>query len=73
MSNGCRASLQADPSAAKDTIRRIKIMEGDLKCHVALAHDEEWMVKGTDQTLMSLIDDEMKAAARELIPAGKPV
>ncbi|KAI9053698.1 hypothetical protein LZ554_002651 [Drepanopeziza brunnea f. sp. 'monogermtubi'] len=71
--DGCRASLQADEDAARDTIRRIRIIEADLHCHVALAHDEEWMVRGTDPTLMALVDDEMRAAARELIPLGKPL
>jgi hypothetical protein len=68
MPDGCSASLQADFPAAKDTIKRINVMENDLKCHVALAHDAEWMKSGTDQVLMSLVDEDMKIAARERIP-----
>ena len=48
-------------------------MEKDLGCHVALAHDAEWMKHGTDKILMSLLDDELKAAARDRIPVQSVV
>ncbi|TVY58378.1 Cytochrome P450 monooxygenase andK [Lachnellula cervina] len=66
--NGCSASLQADIPVAKDTIRRIKLMEKELGCHVAFAHDTEWMKKGLDQTLMGMLDTDMKRATKERLP-----
>jgi len=66
--NGCFASLQADIPAAKDTISRIKLMEKELGCHIAFAHDTEWMKKGLDQVLMAMLDDDMKKAAKERLP-----
>ncbi|TVY25666.1 Cytochrome P450 monooxygenase [Lachnellula hyalina] len=66
--NGCSASLQADLPAAKDTISRIRLMETELGCHVAFAHDTEWMKKGLNQTLMAMLDSDMKRAAKERLP-----
>lgn len=67
-SNGSSACLQADIPAAKDTIRRIKVMEEVLGCHVAFAHDTEWMKAGLDNTLMSMLDEDMKEAAEKRLP-----
>lgn len=61
-------SLHADLKAAKQTMEKIRILENDYRFHTALAHDASWLKQGTDRVLMSLLDDEMKAAARERIP-----
>jgi hypothetical protein len=61
-------SLHSDISAAKSTIKKIQTLEGEFNFHVALAHDASWMKKGTDEVLMSLLDDHMKQAAKERIP-----
>lgn len=66
--DGCFTSLQADIPAAKDTIRRIKLMEEELGCHIAFAHDTEWMKTGSDQVLMGTLDDDMKKAVKERLP-----
>ncbi|TVY21146.1 Cytochrome P450 monooxygenase andK [Lachnellula arida] len=66
--DGCSASLQADIPGAKDTIRRIRLMEKELGCHVAFAHDTEWMKKGLNQTLMVMLDSDMKRATKERLP-----
>jgi len=68
MPNGCSVSLQADIPAAKDTLQRIKVMEKDLGCHIAFAHDTEWMKSGHDETLMSMLDEDMRSAAKERLP-----
>lgn len=68
MPDGSFGCLQADIPAAKDTIRRIKTMEADLGFHIAFAHDTQWMQSGTDQTLMSTLDEDMKLAAKERLP-----
>ncbi|PWO23572.1 hypothetical protein PtrARCrB10_07884 [Pyrenophora tritici-repentis] len=46
---------------------KIRRLEKDVGVHTALAHDALWMKNGTDQVLMSLLDDKMKAAAKEKI------
>lgn len=43
-------------------------MEVDLGCHIAFAHDTQWMQSGTDQTLMSMLDEDMKLLAKERLP-----
>jgi len=68
--NGTKACLQEDIPAAKDTISRIRTMESKFGAHIAFAHDTEWMKIGTDEVLMSLLDDTLKVAARETIPNG---
>lgn len=66
--DGSSACLQADLPAAKDTLRRIKTMEADFGFHIAFAHDTQWMQSGLDQTLMSMLDEDMKLATKERIP-----
>jgi hypothetical protein len=61
-------SLHADLAAAKDTIASIARLEKDYGAHIALAHDASWLKKGTDEVLMSLLDDKMRVAAKERIP-----
>jgi hypothetical protein len=61
-------SLHTDISAAKDTISRIRVLVKQFGVHVALAHDAAWLKEGTDEVLMSLLDESMKRAARERIP-----
>ena len=68
MPDGCSTSLQADIPSAKDTLRRMKVMEKDLGCRIAFAHDTEWMKAGQDETLMSMLDEDMRTAARERLP-----
>lgn len=65
---GEKASLHADLPAARDTIARIRILDRNPDVHVALAHDASWMKEGKDQVLMSLLDADMRKAARERIP-----
>jgi hypothetical protein len=61
-------SLHTDLTAAKDTIAKIRMLEADYRAHIALAHDASWIKKGTDNVLMSLLDDKMRLAAKEKIP-----
>jgi len=61
-------SLHTDLASAKDTIAKIGLLESHFGVHTALAHDATWLKKGTDQVLMSLLDDEMRVAAKEKIP-----
>jgi hypothetical protein len=63
-----KISLHTHLDAAKATIAKIRMLEGDYKAHVALAHDASWLRQGTDRVLMSLLDDKMKVAAKEKIP-----
>ncbi|OAL44018.1 Metallo-hydrolase/oxidoreductase [Pyrenochaeta sp. DS3sAY3a] len=57
-------SLHTDIHAAKDTISRIQILEKEHGVHVALAHDASWMKHGTDDVLMSLLDNDLTAAVK---------
>ncbi|KAL7771223.1 hypothetical protein CFE70_001166 [Pyrenophora teres f. teres 0-1] len=61
-------SLHTDIATAKETMAKIRALEIDCGAHTALAHDALWMKSGTDQVLMSLLDDKMKTAAKEKIP-----
>lgn len=63
-----KVSLHADIDAARSTISRIRLLEKEFGCHVALAHDASWMKAGSNPVLMSLLDDHMRQAARERIP-----
>lgn len=60
--------MHADISAARDTIGKIRRLERDYGFHVALAHDAEWIKRGEDSVLMSLLDEYMMRAAKERIP-----
>ncbi|KAI4953542.1 hypothetical protein J4E91_002389 [Alternaria rosae] len=55
-------------SDSKETIAKIGLLETNFGAHTALAHDATWLKKSTDQVLMSLLDDEMRVAAKEKIP-----
>jgi hypothetical protein len=61
-------SLHTDLTAARETMEKIRILERERGFHTALAHDASWLKEGTDQALMSLLDDDMKAAAKKRIP-----
>jgi len=61
------ASLHTDIASAKATMAKIRTLELECGAHTALAHDASWLKKGTDQVLMSLLDDKMKTAAKERI------
>lgn len=64
--NGMKMSLQADIPAAKDTINRIRELE-QLGVHIALAHDAQWIKKGSDHVLMGMFDEKIKQTAVEKI------
>lgn len=49
------------------------MMESKLNVHVAFAHDAEWMKSGTDEVLMSLLDEDMKHAAETRLPYDEVV
>lgn len=66
-----KMSLHADIDAAHDTIAKIQTLERRFGFHTALAHDASWMKRGEDAVLMRLLDDDMRAAARERIPYDK--
>jgi hypothetical protein len=63
----------ADVCAAKDTIAKIRIMEEDLKVHVAFAHDTSWMRDGSNKVLMSLLDNQMIDRIKERLPLDEPI
>lgn len=63
-----KSSLHSDIPAAKGTMEKIRILEKNFGFHVALAHDASWMKTREDHVLMSLLDAEMKRAAKEKIP-----
>lgn len=65
--NNCM-TLHSDLFSAKDTISKLRTLERDYGAHIALAHDASWLEKGTDEVLMSLLDEKMKLAAKEKIP-----
>jgi hypothetical protein len=54
-----KQSVHDDVLTAKGTIEKLREMELDLGVHIALAHDESWMLKGTDSVLMSLLNKHM--------------
>jgi hypothetical protein len=63
-----KSSLHSDIPAAKGTMEKIRILEKNFGFHVALAHDASWMKTREDHVLMSLLDADMKRAAKEKIP-----
>ena len=54
-----RKSLHDDLHAAKDTVSRLRIAEMELGMHIVLAHDAEWINEGVDQTLLSLVSQDI--------------
>lgn len=68
-----RACLHTDIPAAKKTIARLRTMESELGVHIAFAHVTQWMKDGKDKVLMSLLDNHLTVAAKELIPYDKTV
>jgi hypothetical protein len=62
------ASPHVDIEAAKMTMRKLRKMEMDHGLHVALTHDDAWIREGTDEVLMSLVNDEIKARLRRSPP-----
>ncbi|KAJ5096717.1 hypothetical protein N7456_007438 [Penicillium angulare] len=66
--DGSTFSLHADLNTAKETIRRIQTMERDLKVHIALAHDANWMLEEKDKVLLQLLDEQFKSDMRRALP-----
>ena len=58
--DGSEMSLHSDIDSANETLRRLRPAEKDSGMHIALAHDIEWMKKGDDEELMSLLSKDMK-------------
>ncbi|KAK6365478.1 hypothetical protein LTS17_011197 [Exophiala oligosperma] len=69
-SSGHTESLHEDLDAAKGTAKRLRSLEVDYGCHIALAHDSTWMLAGKDKVLMSLLDDDLRDFARSRLPTG---
>lgn len=46
-------------------------MEQGYGAHIAFAHDATWMIEGKDATLMSLLSDALREAARDRLPFGQ--
>ena len=65
--------LHTDKAAARETLRRIRVLEEAYGAKVAFAHDEQWLVEGTDEVLMGIVDEEIIEAARVRIPKGEVV
>lgn len=58
--DGTEMSLHYDIHEANDTIRRLRRAETEYVMHVALAHDTEWIRRGKDEVLMSLLSAQKK-------------
>ncbi|KAH7000691.1 beta-lactamase-like protein [Ilyonectria destructans] len=59
--NGVTAAyLHMDVAAARDTIERIKKARSDYGMHVALAHDDSWLIDQSDKVLMTLLSEHKK-------------
>ncbi|KAL6399468.1 Metallo-hydrolase/oxidoreductase [Ilyonectria robusta] len=54
------AYLHMDVAAARDTIERIKKARSDCGMHVALAHDDSWLIDQSDEALMTLLSEDKK-------------
>lgn len=65
--------LHTDVTAARDTIARLKVMEEKLGVHIALAHDASWLVEGTDQVLLSLVEEKLREKLRRAVPLEEAV
>ncbi len=65
-------SLHTDRDAARDTIRKLKILEKEHGVHIAFAHDAVWMKTGQDPVLMSLLTDEMKVFTKTRLHNDEP-
>jgi hypothetical protein len=65
-----RMTLHADLVAAKSTIAKIRILEQDSGVRTVLAHDASWLVEGSDDVLMSLLDTGMREA-RDRVAKGE--
>lgn len=70
---GPKAILQMDLGAARKTVENIRVLERECGAHVALAHDERWLVEGEDAVLMSLLDEPTRRAAKTQIPRGEVI
>lgn len=72
MPDGKMFCLHTNIPAAKDTLSRVRIMEKELRFHIALAHDYEWMKAKTDSVLMSLLDDKFIQDMNASLDLEKP-
>ncbi|KAJ5292054.1 hypothetical protein N7478_001305 [Penicillium angulare] len=70
--DGTTFSLHADLPTAKETISRIQTMERDLKVHISLAHDADWMLEEKDEVLLQLLDEPFKSDMRRALPHHLP-
>lgn len=65
-----KACLHSDISAAKRTIGALNQAERD-GMHIAMAHDVEWMLDGTDEVLLSLIPPSVRSALLRAVSNGE--
>jgi hypothetical protein len=70
--NGNTISLHTDVDAAHNTLARLRIVEKELGMHIALAHDASWMEEGTDEVLMSLLDERFREDMTGALKRGEP-
>lgn len=64
------AYLHMDLEVAQTTIGRIRKAEKEHGVHVALAHDESWLVTQHDPILMSLLDENKRGEWLERVKDG---
>ena len=62
-----------DIPEARKTISSLRTLEKDFNVHMAFAHDTSWMKEGTNAVLMSLLDDDLRKAARDQIPYDRVI
>ncbi|KAK6376291.1 hypothetical protein LTS17_006886 [Exophiala oligosperma] len=74
--DGSKWSLHEDVCAAKDTIAKIRSMEVEYGCRVALAHDASWMLqnneKDRDPVLFGLLGDDFDEHVRGRVARDEP-
>ncbi|KAH8732618.1 beta-lactamase-like protein [Phaeosphaeriaceae sp. PMI808] len=67
-----KTSLHADLLAAKNSISMVRILEKDYGVRTVLAHDASWIVDGTDEVLMSLLDKHLVMSREQIIHGDIP-
>jgi hypothetical protein len=60
-----------DITAAKDTMARIRVLEKEMGVHLAFAHDISWVEAGTDDVLLSLLDDDLRKWVDDGVKQGR--
>jgi len=71
--DGTKTSMHNDVAAARMTIKNLRLLEEEYGAHIALGHDATWMEKGTDETLMGMLSEELRDFARERLRKEEPV